>query len=230
MQAFGHVHAPLASLGVQWERIPFPGRIDPEILPQLIELWSRQQLRMVHRIAGKGEPIALHRVGKDDDRRVLHLVGFIQHLDQTRQVVPTKIPDQGLQFIIGNVRHRIQNAVPPVAVSHTSQAPPEFFPIGDANQRLVFLVRHGVDPRPQCLTVRTAHRRFERCTVLGFEYGPASPGEQPLQPGRLDPRNHPVETLPVEVDDPDDVAEALDGFFSHRLPDITFIELGIAHQ
>ena len=41
------------------------------------------------------------------------------------------------------------------------------------------------------------------------------------------PRNHSVQRLPVEVDHPHDVAQALGGRIGDRLPDVAFIEFGV---
>ena len=65
---------------------------------------------------------------------------------------------------------------------------------------------------------------------MASKHVPAGAGEEALEAGGLDARNHAVEALAVEVDDPDHVAEALDRFFGDGFPDVAFVQLGIADQ
>jgi hypothetical protein len=47
---------------------------------------------------------------------------------------------------------------------------------------------------------------------------------------RLDPGDDAVEALPVEIDDPERIAEASRERFRQGLPDVALVELGVAQQ
>ena len=51
-----------------------------------------------------------------------------------------------------------------------------------------------------------------------------------LQLGRTDSRNHAVERLPVEIDEPENIPEATRQGVRESLPDVSFVELGVTEQ
>src|SRR4051795_11125824 len=67
-------------------------------------------------------------------------------------------------------------------------------------------------------------------SVLGLEDLPAGASKERLQPGGAHARDNPVETLTVEIDDPDDVAETLDRLLGHRFPDVALVELRVPDE
>ena len=115
-------------------------------------------------------------------------------------------------------------------IGHVGQTAAQLGAVAQADQRLVLLVAHLVDAPAQGVAARAAHRRFEPGAVLGLEDLPAGAGEERLQPRGAHAGDDPVETLAVEVDDPDDVAEPLDRLLGDRFPDIALVELGIADE
>ncbi len=88
------VGAPASRGGGGREGGPLVVGRDAEVLAQILHLGSAQQLRVVERIAGKGEAVALDRVGEDDRGRIRYRIRFRQHFQQARQVVPAKVGDQ----------------------------------------------------------------------------------------------------------------------------------------
>ncbi len=97
-------------------------------------------------------------------------------------------------------------------------------------QRLVRLVGHLVDAGPPRLAARFGERLLQQPAVLGLDDVPAGIGEEPLQAHGRDVGHHPVEALPVEVDDQRDVAEALGGRVGDGLPDVALVEFGVADR
>ena len=65
---------------------------------------------------------------------------------------------------------------------------------------------------------------------LQLEHLPACRLELTLELVRLDDRDDPVEALAVQVDDPEDVAEAARLRLEQRLPQVAFVELRISEQ
>ncbi len=101
---------------------------------------------------------------------------------------------------------------------------------GTAQQALVLLVAHRVDPVAQRLAARTLEQLAQTPSVLDGDRLPAGGLEHAAQaPGRHLGHDA-VERLPVEVDDPQDLAQARHHRIDERLPDGAFIELGIAHE
>ena len=78
--------------------------------------------------------------------------------------------------------------------------------------------------------MRTFHCGGQPAAIFGFENLPTGSGKERFESCGANPGNDPVQTLPVEVDDPDHVAQSANCFFGHRFPDIAFVELGIADQ
>ncbi len=89
---------------------------------------------------------------------------------------------------------------------------------------------HLVDPAPQRRAAGPGEQLLEQAPVLDGEHLPAGGVEHALQPGGADVGHHPVERLPVEVDDPDDLAELAHHRVEHRLPARALVQLGVADQ
>ena len=66
--------------------------------------------------------------------------------------------------------------------------------------------------------------------VLQLDHLPARRLELPLELVRLDDRDDAVEALPVQVDDPEHVAEPAGLRLDDRLPEVALVELGVAEQ
>ena len=97
-------------------------------------------------------------------------------------------------------------------------------PAWRAQQPLVLLVRHQVDPLAQL------RARGEPRPVLDHHAVPARRLEHRLQPTRRDVGHDPVERLAVEVDDPHDLAELAHHRVGDRLPAGALVELRVADQ
>ena len=100
----------------------------------------------------------------------------------------------------------------------------------EREQRLVGLVGHCVDVGPQRLTAGFLECAGEPAAVLRFGHVPAGVAEEVLEPFGDDARNHPIETLTIEVHDHGEVAEPFGHRLGDRLPHVALVELGIAHE
>ena len=73
-------------------------------------------------------------------------------------------------------------------------------------------------------------RLAQATAVLELDHLPAARPEVRLELGGADSRDHAVERLPVQVDDPEDVPEPARQRLGERLPDVPLVELRVAEQ
>jgi hypothetical protein len=93
---------------------------------------------------------------------------------------------------------------------------------------LVLLIGHAVDPSAKCIAIRLTELVPQAMSVLDLLNVPACCLELLLPLPGAHPGYHTIKGLSVEVDDPQDVAEPLGDRVSDRLPDVAFVELGVA--
>ena len=86
-------------------------------------------------------------------------------------------------------------------------AGPAARPAVAAQQPLVLGVGHVVDPVAQRGAARPGEQLLQQPAVLDREHLPAGRREHALQPAAPHVGHHPVQRLPVEVHDPDDLAQ-----------------------
>ena len=98
------------------------------------------------------------------------------------------------------------------------------------HQRRVELVRAIVDPLPQRFAARLRKCLLQQRAVFEDHHVPAERREQRLVTLPQAFADHRIEALPVVVDDPPAVAQALLPAFQYRLEDVSLIEFGIADQ
>ena len=83
---------------------------------------------------------------------------------------------------------------------------------------------------PQRVAAVALEGGLQPAAVLRLDDVPAGVLEELHEPPGLHARDDPVEALAVEVDDPHDVAEALERRVGDRLPDVALVELGVADE
>src|SRR5581483_6792804 len=98
------------------------------------------------------------------------------------------------------------------------------------DERRVKLVRTGIDPPPQRLPARLAKSGFEQRTVFQNPHVPAKIAEQLLDTLPQALANDGVEALPVVIDDPPAIAQALLPAFEYAFENVAFVEFGVANQ
>ena len=98
------------------------------------------------------------------------------------------------------------------------------------HQRRVERVGAGVDPLLELFAARLAERGLLQRAVLQDHHVPAEILEELLVALPQALAHHGVEALPVVVDDPPAIAQALLPAFEQRLEDVALVELGVADQ
>ena len=156
-------------------------------------------------------------------------VGFLERAEQLAQVVATEVAEQARQVRVRGARHGSGQVLLLVG-GRAADQPFASGLAGQAHQVLVFLVEHVVDAAAQGRAAASGEGRFETPTVLGLDHLPADAAEQGFHLLHLDAGDHAVQTLAIQVDDPQHVAQAraADGFVADGLPDIAFVQLGVA--
>ena len=97
-------------------------------------------------------------------------------------------------------------------------------------QALIFGVGHVDDAGAQRGAARAREQLLEQPAELDGDDLPARCGEHRLQAAGGDVGHHPVQRLPVEVDDPDDLTEVGDRGIEDRLPHRAFVQFGVTDQ
>jgi hypothetical protein len=100
----------------------------------------------------------------------------------------------------------------------------------DPQHPLVLLVGHRLQAFAQQVTTGTLEERGDQPAPLQGDDLPPGGVEHRLQPLDLDVRDDPVQRLAVEVDDPQQLAQAGDLRIGDGLPDRPLVELGVAQQ
>ena len=99
-----------------------------------------------------------------------------------------------------------------------------------AQQALVLLVAHRVDPRAQGVAPVVLEERAQAPPVLDGLGVPACRLEHPHEAPGGDVGHDAVQRLAVEVDDPEHLAEARHHRVDDRLPHRALVQLGVAQQ
>ena len=184
---------------------------------------------MVQGIPGDRQFPTLDGVGDDDDRLVGNPIGLVQPLQDLAQVMAAQIGQQRLDFIGGVAAQQFQQLLV-LAVGGVDQPPPDLLAVLDAQQALVLVVAHQVDALSQFLAVGTPENPFQFVAILQLEHAPAVDAKHLLDLLGLAAGDDAVQALAIQVDDPEDLAQLLQGFFAQGLPHVSLIQLGIAHQ
>ena len=97
-------------------------------------------------------------------------------------------------------------------------------------QPLILGIGHVEDATPQGVTTGTREQVLEQPTEPHGDDLPACRVEHLLEATRGDVRHHSVEGLPVEVDNPDDLAQLTDARIDDGFPHGTLVELGVSDE
>ncbi len=82
----------------------------------------------------------------------------------------------------------------------------------------------------ECIAARLTIDLLQPVTVFRLDDVPARRVEECLQPSGANARHDPVKALPVQVDDPEHVAEPAERLLGHGLPDVPFVQFGITDK
>ena len=98
------------------------------------------------------------------------------------------------------------------------------------HQRRIELVRAAIDPLPQRFAARLGEGLLLQRAVFEHDDVPAEIAEQVFVALPEALAHHGIEALPVVIDDPPAIAQALLPAFQHGLENIALVELGVAKQ
>ena len=207
------------------ERVPFVAGANVHGGAEGFHLGGRHQAGMVVLVAGERQAGALDRVGDEADRPVV--IDRVECLDDGAQIVTAEIAHQPRQFVVAAGIDQPGNGS--LIADLVGQA---LAPGGAAleYQRRVKLVRAAIDPAPQHLAARLGEGGLLQRAVFEHHHVPAEIAEQIFVALPQPFAHHRVEALPVVVDDPPAIANALLPALEQRLEDIAFVELGVAEQ
>ncbi len=182
---------------------------------------------MVRRVPLGRQSPCLDRVGEDRHRAIGDRVGPLEGVAQIGEVMAAEVSDRGRE--LGVVEPPDQPLQLAPAAPARGQALAQLCTRA-AQQPLVLLVGHRVDPLSQRLAARSLEEAAEQPAVLDGDRLPASGLEHRGGPGHGDLRHDPVERLAVDVDDPEHLAQVRGERVHERLPDRTLVELGVAED
>src|SRR2546426_4679741 len=117
---------PLGLVAARQEPPPLPAPRDPERVAQLGDLGGGEGHRVIQRIAGKGQPPALERVGEDDARARALRLRPPERPEDRRKVVAAQVADERRHLVIARpseeaVERRVGLAAGTRSEEHTSE-------------------------------------------------------------------------------------------------------------
>jgi hypothetical protein len=207
------------------ELFPFGTLGDLNATPEGRHLIEVHQPGVVVLVPGKGQAVALDRVGDKAGRPVV-LDGVEGGQDRV-QVVAGEVGHQPLQ---GRVVVVVEDCADPgIAVEVALEM---FAPALAAlvDERRIARVRAGVDPFAQTMPVGPGNGRLQEPPVFQCDDAPAHHLEHRVDAAKEPVGDHGVEALAVVVDDPPEIADVVLPAFEQGLEDVALVELGIAGE
>ncbi len=181
---------------------------------------------MIVLMASERQAEAFDRIGDETGRAVV-LTGIGKRLEQAQAVVAGEIGHQRREFGIGAfgdqageialVAELVFEALAPAGAALEAQGGIE-------------RVRAAVDPGAQACAARLLERGFEQRAVFQHDHVPAEGLEDFLEALPQAFAHVCIKGLPIVIDDPPGVPEALLPAFEQGFEDVALIELGIAHE
>ena len=182
---------------------------------------------MVHGIARERQSPPLDRLRQDDARALSLFPRLIERVENESEIVPAHVGHRGGQRLVGEIPQRaVQRGVHLSARRRDERLPHRAG--GAPQQRLVFRVRHRLEARPQTFPTALGEKCLEPPSPAQLDDAPAGRAEPfgdlaPPAVGR-----HAVETLAVDVHDPQKVAQPRHVLLEERLPHVPLVQLGVA--
>ena len=179
---------------------------------------------MVLRVADGGQTPALERVGEHDVGAGVE-INLGEGVAEFGEVVSAQVAEGFLEVVVFPASHQPRH-VPGVA---RDPGQPLAQTLGrHSEQALIDLVGHFVYGETEQFAVGFGELGLELLAVLGVNHVPAV-GVEHFAPGAdSDAWNDSVEALPVEVNDPEDVAKPLHLRFGYGFPDRAFVQFRVA--
>ena len=188
------------------EARPLVAGRDPEPVPQLVELGLGQERAVVHRVARERQAPPLDRVGEDHARPGPVPLRLRIGLDDGDEVMAAHVADQRLKRLVRAVREEPVEGHVGLAVARGDERLPHRAG-GQADERVVLGIGHGLEPRPETLAAGPGEGRVKPRAPAQLDDVPARGGEPraELAPPRIG--DDAVEALPIHVDDPQEIAQ-----------------------
>jgi len=165
---------------------------------------------------------ALDRVGEDHDRAIAVVVSLVQRAEHRAEIMSADVGDDRRKLLIGHVAEQAIEIGIDERLAHRRRR--------QSDESLVLAVRHRLEAATQRLAAALPEHRGRSPAPAQIDHPPAERAEQrgQLVPARVG--HDAIETLPVDVHDPHDVAESPEHLLGEGLPDVALVELGIAHH
>ncbi len=208
-----------------FELVPFAARTDAHRGAEYFHLGRRHEARMVVLVARKRQAVALDGVADEADRPVM--VDLAEGLEQPGEIVPRQIGHEPRERVVAA---RLDQPGDVALVADVVEQPLAPRRPALEHQRRIELVGAAVDPFAQARAARLRERGLQQRAVLQDDDVPAEGAKQLFVALPQALAHHRVEALPIVVDDPPAIAQALLPALEHRLEDVALVELGVAHQ
>jgi len=176
-------------------------------------------------VARERQAVALDGVADEADRPVM--VDLAEGLEQGGQIVARQIGHQARELVVAA---RLDQPRDVALVAEVVEQPLAPGRAALEHQGRIELVGAAVDPVAQARAARFREGRLLQRAVLQDDDVPAEGAKQLFVAFPQALAHHRVEALPVVVDDPPAIAQALLPAFQHGLEDVALVELGVAHQ
>ena len=200
-------------------------------LAEAVDLVAVEQRGVVLRPAGDLEAVALDRVGEDHRRPVGRLARLPQRAEHVREVVAAEVAHERRHLAAVGVEQPLAARRAPSPSSAVEHASSRTTSSRRAEERLVLLVRHLVDPAPQQVAAVARVRLAQPAPVLELDHVPAVRART-APPAR--PRGCPGMTRSSDCRLRSTIqstfAEPARQRLGERLPDVPLVELGVAEQ
>ena len=174
------------------------------------------------------QPARLDRVGEDDRRAIARPRPPRRNASsRSARSCPPRSATAASDLGVVEIADEALDVAPPAALAREPLAQ---LAGRAAQQPLVLLVAHRVDPLAQRRAAVALEQLAQPPPVLDGDRLPARRLEHAEQAADGHVGHDAVERLPVEVDDPQHLAEPRDHGIDERLPDRALVELGVADE
>ena len=184
---------------------------------------------MVHRVARERQAPPLDRVGQDHARPGPVPLRLRIGLGDGDEVMAAHVADQRLKRLVRAVREEPVERDVGLALARGDQRLPHRGR-GQADERVVLGIGHGLEPRPETLAAGPGEGRVKPRAPAQLDDVPARGGEPraELAPPRIG--DDAVEALPIHVHDPQEIAQLGERVLEQRLPHVALVELRVAEH
>ena len=207
------------------ELVPLLACRNPVGLAKRLHLGGVHQPGVIVLVPLEGQTVPLDRIGDKAHRLVFGRA--VKGFDQACDVMTAKIGHDARQFIVAIARDQLQGFMRAGQISQ-KLTPPGAGALED--KRRIERVGTGIYPCPQPLAARLGEQPFQGFAIFEGDDLPAHGLEQAGELVEQTIGHHRVEALPVIVDNPPAIADAVLPAFQQAFIDIAFIELRVAND